>query len=61
MTVTARFALERSTKRKLVFQEVDGDDAPVYGDAAKVGTFYLSKTAFSNEPKRITVSIDEAG
>ena len=41
-----RFKLEKETKGALRYQEVDDKDQPIEQAWAKIGTFYIRKSAF---------------
>lgn len=53
--LTAEFAFERETKNKVRYAEVVTD-----GDEEVVGTLYVSKSAFSERPERLKVTIESA-
>ena len=58
-----RFKLEKETKGALRYQEVDDKGKPIEQAWAKIGTFYIRKSAFEHgqafpQTLRVTVSYD---
>ena len=58
-----RFKLEKETKGALRYQEVDDKGEPIEQAWAKIGTFYIRKSAFERgqpfpQTLRVTVSYD---
>jgi hypothetical protein len=58
-----RFKLEKETKGALRYQEIDDKGEPIEQAWAKIGTFYIRKSAFDRgqafpQTLRVTVSYD---
>lgn len=60
MEFTVNMLLKNDTKRTFRFQEVNDKGEPIaVVDGAKIGTLYIAKTAFENQPfQAIKVTVD---
>lgn len=52
------FKLEKETKNKYRFQEVDAKGNPVDQAADTIGTIYVRKSFFKTAPKGVTVTLE---